>query len=328
MTGERASSQAIATCTGVAPRRRATRPSIHPRRIAASSQGMPRQEGKSAFLALGKHILGRAVGEIVAVLHRDQRGGRRGDDAARRRIGQSLQRDQRTSNDLGVLFRAPVGTRPRLPELFRRPQGVVDIHWLRKGQVGGDIVRTNGTRCPADMAKSTCSHCVLPPMRNPVSSRCFTGAPATRSRTVSASAAFAASAMADTRLRFKARTAPRAPLLQIPLDRETPHTSNYLNFSLVKNMLKPSNPLARLTCSVGRSGTALPAGLSPGAAHRIVWIGRAELAASLDQASLPLVCTIRLAGAAHFVVGIGLAKLPTCLDQASLPFLPRHGGRR
>ena len=34
---------------------------------------MPRQEGKSAFLALGKHILGRAVGEIVAVLHRDDR---------------------------------------------------------------------------------------------------------------------------------------------------------------------------------------------------------------------------------------------------------------
>jgi hypothetical protein len=75
-----------------------------------------------------------------------------------------------------------------------------------------------------------------------------------------------------------------------------------------------------------RSRTALPAGLPPGAAHRIIWIGRAELAASLDQASLPLVCTVHLAGAAHFVVGIGLAKLPTCLDQASLPFLPGHGG--
>jgi hypothetical protein len=99
-------------------------------------------------------------------------------------------------------------------------------------------------------------------------------------------------------------------------------------FQSHQNMLKPSNPLATLTCSVGRSGTALPAGLSPGAAHGIVWIGRAELAASLDQASLPLVCTIHLAGAAHFVVGIGLAKLPTCLDQVSLPFLPRHGGRR
>jgi len=56
MTGERASSQAIATCMGVAPRRRAT-----PRRIAASSQRMPRQEGKSAFLTLIKHILRRAV---------------------------------------------------------------------------------------------------------------------------------------------------------------------------------------------------------------------------------------------------------------------------
>ena len=33
---------------------------------------------------------------------------------------------------------------------------------------------------------ATCSHCVLPPMRNPVSSRCFTCAPATRSRTVAA----------------------------------------------------------------------------------------------------------------------------------------------
>src|SRR5262249_58716278 len=44
-----------------------------PRRIAASSQGMPRQEGKSAFLTLSKHILRRAVGEIVTVLHRDDR---------------------------------------------------------------------------------------------------------------------------------------------------------------------------------------------------------------------------------------------------------------
>jgi hypothetical protein len=29
---------------------------------------MPRQEDKSAFLALSKHILGRMVGEIVAAL--------------------------------------------------------------------------------------------------------------------------------------------------------------------------------------------------------------------------------------------------------------------
>src|SRR5262245_33334238 len=34
---------------------------------------MPRQEGKSAFLTLSKHILRRAVGEIVTVLHRDDR---------------------------------------------------------------------------------------------------------------------------------------------------------------------------------------------------------------------------------------------------------------
>jgi hypothetical protein len=30
---------------------------------------MPRQEGKSAFLTLSEHILRRAVGEIVTVLH-------------------------------------------------------------------------------------------------------------------------------------------------------------------------------------------------------------------------------------------------------------------
>src|SRR5262249_48540591 len=56
---------------GAPARRRAPSPTP-PRRIAAS-QGMPRQEGKSAFLTLSKHILRRAVGEIVTVLHRDDR---------------------------------------------------------------------------------------------------------------------------------------------------------------------------------------------------------------------------------------------------------------
>src|ERR1700730_6350561 len=68
-----------------------------------------------------------------------QRGGRCGDDAPRRRIGQSLQRDQRASDDLGVLFGAPAGARPRPPEFFREPQRVVGIHWLGKWQVGWDV---------------------------------------------------------------------------------------------------------------------------------------------------------------------------------------------
>ena len=36
------------------------------------------------------------------------------------------------------------------------------------------------------MVEATCSHCVLPPMRKPVSSMCLTGAAATWSRTASA----------------------------------------------------------------------------------------------------------------------------------------------
>ena len=45
-----------------------------------------------------------------------QRGGWRGDDAPRRRIGQSLQRDQRARDNLDVLFGATAGARPRPPE--------------------------------------------------------------------------------------------------------------------------------------------------------------------------------------------------------------------
>src|SRR6202011_4067711 len=36
------------------------------------------------------------------------------------------------------------------------------------------------------MVEAICSHCVLPPMRKPVSSMCLTGAAATRSRTAAA----------------------------------------------------------------------------------------------------------------------------------------------
>src|SRR5262249_40892176 len=41
--------------------------------IAARSQGVPRQEGKSALLTLSKHVLRRAGGENVKGLHPDDR---------------------------------------------------------------------------------------------------------------------------------------------------------------------------------------------------------------------------------------------------------------
>ena len=40
---------------------------------AAGVQGIPGQEGDTLFLALDKHILGRAVGKVVAVLNGDDR---------------------------------------------------------------------------------------------------------------------------------------------------------------------------------------------------------------------------------------------------------------
>ena len=78
MTGERARSQARATCAGVAPRRAATRCSPGRAQRATSAERIPRKEGYAGLLAGGEHVVVLAVPDVVLVLHRDD-----GRDAAR-----------------------------------------------------------------------------------------------------------------------------------------------------------------------------------------------------------------------------------------------------